>query len=99
MLVGSVHHNRDLSETWDTLEPMPYKEVIRALFAIGQLSSTEYAELMHINAVRNKMIHQIFKEPYEIEHKGFPKLEYDRIVQRAEFWVERIREKTEEIIE
>ena len=99
MLVGSVHFSANLSDTWDSVDEMPYKDVVKALLAVGQLTKQESADLLQINSVRNKMIHQIFKEPYEKIHHGFPKPEYDRVFQQAMRWAEKMSDKNEAIIE
>jgi hypothetical protein len=99
MLVGSVNFSTELADTWDSVEEMPYKDVVKALLALGQITKQESANLLKINSVRNKMIHRIFKEPYEKIHHGFPKPEYDRIFQEAMRWADRMREKNEAIIE
>ena len=99
MLVGSVHFSTDLAETWDSVDEMPYKDVVKALLAVGQLTKQESADLLQINSVRNKMIHQVFKDPHEKKHPGFPKAEYDRVFKQALQWADRMREKNEAIIE
>jgi len=99
MLIGSVHFSTKLADTWDSVDEMAYKDVIKALLAVGQITKQESAELLHINSVRNKMIHQIFKEPYEKIHHGFPKREYDQVFKRAMRWADTMREKNETIIE
>ena len=38
MLVGSVHFSTVPAETWDTVDEMPYKDIVKALFAVGQIT-------------------------------------------------------------
>ena len=99
VLVGSVHFSTKQSETWDTVDEIAYKDVIKALLAVGQITKQESLDLLQVNSVRNKMIHRLFKEPYVYAHPGFPKEEYDRVFKQAMLWADRMREKTEEIIE
>jgi len=97
-LVGSLHFNARLADTWDSVDEMPYKDVVKALLAVGQLTKEEAADLLRINAVRNKMIHQIFKDPYEKIHKGFPKHEFDKVFSDAMRWADRMCFKNEELV-
>ena len=99
ILVGSTHFSTDMAETWDSVDEMPYKDVVKALLAVGQISKEETTDLLRINSVRNRMIHQLFKEPYEKIHNGFPKSEYDRVFQEAIAWAEKMGLKNLEIIE
>jgi len=99
MLVGSVHFSTDLADTWDTVDEMSYKDVVKALFAIGQLNKREVTDLLQINSARNKMIHRLFKEPYEKIYEGFPIQEYDRIFRKATRWAIRMLQKNEKIID
>jgi len=98
MLVGSVHFSTELADTWDSVDEMSYKDVIKALLAVVQLSKQEIVDLLRINSVRNKMIHQIFKEPYEKIHKGFLKSEFDLVFRDAMLWADKMREKNEDIV-
>jgi len=99
MLVGRVHFGTQFSDTWDTTDEIPYKDVIKALLAVGQVSKQECADLLQINSMRNKMIHQIFKEPYEKAHPGLPKDQYDKVFQQALEWADLMGEKGDIIIE
>lgn len=98
MLVGNIHFSTKIAETWDAVDEIPYKDVVKSLFALGQISKKESEELLQINSARNKMIHQIFKDPYDKIHHGFPKDEYDRIFQHAMVWANKMREKNEAIV-
>jgi hypothetical protein len=98
MLVGSTHFSTKLSDTWDTIDEIPYKDVVKSLFAVGQLTKQELDELLLINSSRNKMIHQIYKDPYDKIHHGFPKDDYDYAFKRTMVWADKMREKNETII-
>ena len=98
MLVGNVYFSTKQAETWDSVNEIGYKDVVKALLAVGQITKHESSDLLQINSARNKMIHQIYREPYEKVHLGFLKSEYDRIFQQAMQWAERMSEKNENII-
>jgi len=98
MLIGSVRFNTVLAETWDSVDEISYKDIIKVLLAIGQITKEESIELIQINSTRNKIIHQIFKDPYEKTHDGFPKKEYDRVFQIALFWADKMIQKNEELV-
>jgi len=99
MLHGAVKSGTDLSDTWDIVDEIPFKDIVKALFAIGQFSKDDLNELLQLNSLRNKMIHRIFKEPYEKEYKGYPKEDYDKLFESALQWSEKIMEMNEAIIE
>lgn len=98
-LIGSVHFSTDLDDTWDSVDEIPYKDIIKVLLAVGQITKNESADLLQINSFRNKMIHQIFKDPLEKIHYGVPKQEYDDIFKQAMHWADLMLEKNEAIIE
>ncbi len=98
MLIGSIHFHTKLADTWNYVDEMSYKDVVKALLVVGQVTTEESADLLRINSARNKMIHQIFKEPYEKLHKGFPKPEFDRVFKDAMKWADRMSEKSDELV-
>ncbi|SIS16506.1 hypothetical protein SAMN05878276_2752 [Aquipseudomonas alcaligenes] len=51
------------------------------------------------NSMRNKIIHQIFKEPYEDIHDGVPRAEYDAVFRRTLEQIEFFTRKNEDIVE
>ncbi len=65
MLVGSVHFNADLSDTWDLTDELPYLSCTKALYILNHISKNEYQTLMKINRTRNLIMHYIFDEPYK----------------------------------
>jgi len=88
--VGCVRFSTKYPDTWDSLDELDYKDVVRSLYAIGQLTEKELTELLSINSARNKMIHRIFKEPHQHFHRGFPEQEYERVFKAAMTWAGRI---------
>lgn len=98
MLVGSVHFSTDFADTWDAVDQMAYKDVVIALLAIGQFTKKDADDLLKINSTRNRMIHQVFKDPHEKQHDGFPCAEYNLVFKEALNWSQRILEKREALI-
>lgn len=98
IVVGSVHHASDMKDTWDEVEKMPYRDVVRALLAVGQLRKEQADELLRINAARNRIIHDIFKEPYEEIFPGYPKHKFDQIFSAALEWADRLIEMNDAMV-
>lgn len=99
MLVGSVHFNSKQKDTWDIADTISFNDCLKVLFALNQITRVELDELSEFNSLRNKIVHQIYKEPYEVVHPGVPKSEYDKVFQRTLYQVDFFTRKTEEIIE
>ncbi len=99
MLHGAVKSGTDLSQTWDIVDEVPLKDIVKVLFAMGAFNEDEMNELLQLNSLRNKIIHRIYNEPYEKQYKGFPKVDYDRVFEIALNWSDKIREMNEDIIE
>jgi hypothetical protein len=98
MLVGSIRFSTDMADTHDSVDEMAYKDVVKALLAIGQLNKQDTEDLLWINSVRNKMIHSILKNPYDRPCNGFPKQEYDRVFQEAMQWIDKMLKKNEDFV-
>ena len=64
-LVGSIYFNTKLSDTWDITDEISLGNILKVLFILGQITKEEYEGMQRLNAMRNKIIHQMFKEPYE----------------------------------
>ena len=99
MLVGSVHFNSSLQETWDLAETFSFHDCLNALFILNQITKTEFDEFREVNTLRNKVVHQIFKEPYEKKHLGVSKMEYDKIFHRTLEQIDFFSQKNADIIE
>lgn len=99
MLVGSVHFNSKQKDTWDIADTISFYDSLKVLFVLNQITRVEFDELCEFNSLRNKIVHQIYKEPYEVVHPGVPKSEYDKVFQRTLYQVDFFTRKTEEIIE
>jgi hypothetical protein len=99
MLVGSVHFKAEQEDTWDVADSFPFHQCIKALFVLNQITKDEFTEFSKFNSLRNKVVHQIFKEEYEYAHKGVPKEEYDTIFHRTLDQIDFFTRKNEDIIE
>ncbi|XWN36811.1 MAG: hypothetical protein ROO71_12720 [Balneola sp.] len=82
-LVGSGYFNAKLKETWDVTDTLSFNNCIKVLFILNQISRSEYDEFREFNSLRNKIIHQIYKEPYEKEFLGIPKQHYDKVYEKT----------------
>ncbi len=98
MLVGAVHCNAELKDTWDIADSFSFHDCLKALFVLNQITRQELDEFSKFNSMRNKVVHQIFKEPYDKIHEGVPRAEYDAIFQRTMEQIEFFTRKTEEIV-
>ena len=99
MLVGCVHFNAKQKDTWDVADGFSFHECLKALFVLNQISKQELGEFKMFNSMRNKIIHQIFKEPYEDIHDGVPRAEYDAVFRRTLEQIEFFTRKNEDIVE
>jgi hypothetical protein len=99
IMVGSKHFNTPQSEIWDLVDQIPYKDVIKTLLVVGQVTKEEAETLLRINAVRNKLVHQIFKDPYEKRYEGIPRVEYDSAYKDARLWADKMLGKNEGLVE
>lgn len=98
MLVGNVHFNAAQKDTWDIADGFSFHDCLKALFILNQITRDEFNEFNQFNSLRNKVVHQIFKDPYEEVHEGVPKADYDRLFNRTLEQIDFFVRKTEEII-
>ena len=82
-IVGSEYFNAKLEETWNITDTLSFNICIKVLFILNQISSIEYDDFREFNSLRNKIIHQIYKEPYEKEFLGIPKQHYDKVYEKS----------------
>jgi hypothetical protein len=99
MLVGCVHFKAEQENTWDIADSFSFNHCVKALFVLNQITKDEFSEFSKFNSLRNKIVHQIFKEGYEYAHKGVPKGEYDTIFHRTLDQIDFFTRKNEDIIE
>lgn len=99
MLVGSVHFKAQQGDTWDLADTFTLNQCLKALYVLNHITKSEYESFKQLNTLRNKVVHQIFREPYEDVYEGVSLAEYDRVfdatLEQADFFVR----KNEEIIE
>jgi hypothetical protein len=98
MLVGCIHFKSKQEETWDLSDTISLNDALKVLRVLNQISEEEFVQLKKFNALRNKIIHQIYKEPYEKEYLGVPKKEYDEIFLESKRQVYFFTRKCEEIV-
>ena len=79
MLVGCVHFSAKQKETWDLSDTISLNDTLKVLRILNQITEEEFSKVKAFNALRNKIIHQYYKEPYEKVHLGVPKKEYDEV--------------------
>ena len=94
-IIGSSHFKTNLSDTWDITDEISLNNIIKILFVLGQITREEYEGMQELNTMRNKIIHQMFKEPYEKEFKGILKEEYDTVFNRSLEYSQLMDEKFE----
>ena len=97
-LVGSVYFKTKLSDTWDITDEISLSNILKVLFILGQITKEEYDGMQELNSMRNKIIHQMYKDPYEKEFKGIPKTEYDRVFNSSLEYCELLQEKNEKLV-
>jgi len=99
MLVGAVHFDAKQSDTWDLTDTISFSACAKVLFILNQITKLEYNELTELNKMRNKIIHKLFKEPYEFAYEGIPKSDYDKVFKRTLEQLYLLTRKCEQIIE
>jgi hypothetical protein len=99
MLVGCVHFNAEQEDTWGIADSFSFLQCVKALFVLNQITKDQFSEFSEFNSLRNKVVHQIFKEPYEHAHEGVPKDDYDMIFKRTLDQIDFFTRKNEDIIE
>jgi len=99
MLIGCMHFNAKQSDTWDLADTLSFNDTLKVLLILNQITNEQYAEFKRFNSLRNKIVHQLYKEPYAKEYLGVPKQQFDEVfketIKEAFFFTE----KCEEIIE
>ncbi len=93
MLVGCVHFKSEQSETWDLSDTISLNDTLKVLRILNQISTEEFTNFKKFNSLRNKIVHQYYKEPYEKEYHGIPEREYDEVfeetIRQAYFFTEK----------
>ena len=98
-LIGAVHFNAILKETWDIADSFKFYPCLKILFVMNHITKQEFDSFKELNALRNKIMHDLYKEPYSKLNKGVSKDLYDKVfnktIEQAYFFTR----KAEEIIE
>ena len=98
MLIGNVHFGAVQAETWDVADKLPLHHVLTCLYVLNQLTANEYTEFGELNALRNRIVHQYFKEPYEGDYRGIPRDLFDGVFQKSIKNASYFTRKCEEIV-
>jgi hypothetical protein len=99
ILTGSVDFNQDSAETWDIANQISYINCSKVLFILGQLSQSEYQNVLQFNSLRNQVVHRLFHEPFNEGVKGIPRADYDRVFKLGIEMSGLLQRKSEEKIE
>lgn len=83
MLIGCIHFNADQKDTWDLTDTITLNDTLKVLRILNQISNDEFLHFRKLNSVRNKIIHQSFKEPYESTYQGYPKKDFDELFEKT----------------
>ena len=83
MLFGCVKYDSKQEDIWDLSDELSFVNVIKVLRILNQINQKEYLQFKKFNSLRNKIIHQYYKEPYEKVYLGLPKREYDEVFQET----------------
>jgi len=83
MLVGAVHFDAKQSDTWDLTDTIGFSTCAKVLFILNQITKPEYDDLTELNQMRNKITHNLCKEPYKFVYEGVPKSDYDKVFKRT----------------
>ena len=83
MLIGCVHFNSSQSETWNLSDTISLNDTLKVLRILNQVTEDEFSTFKRFNSLRNKIVHQYFKDPYDKEYLGVPKREFDEVFQET----------------
>ncbi len=98
MLIGCCHFSANTADTWDLTDTIKFSECIKVLFILNKISRDDYIFHKSLNTLRNNIIHNICKEPYDKVYKGIPKKEYDDIFNKTLDNLYFFTEKCDEIV-
>ena len=98
MLIGCVHFSAEQKATWDVSDSIKFHDVLKVLFILNQITEKEYKQFKHLNSLRNKVVHQFYKEPYRASYLGVSKKEFDEIFSETQKQTYFFTEKTEALV-
>lgn len=99
MLIGCVHFKAMHVDVWDMADTISFNDTLKVLRILNQISTEQHSEYKKFNSLRNKIVHQLYKEPYDKEYLGVSKKEFDEVFQETIKEAFFFTEKCEEIIE
>ena len=71
--------NEGLSGIWDESGELSLSILTRVLKIQGVVTDAEASELQRFNSMRNKIVHDLFDDPYDGEPKRVLKSEFDAV--------------------
>lgn len=81
--MATVTFNAETSDAWSTADTYTLDHTLKILYLFNQISKAEYSEYKELNSLRNKVVHQIFVDPYDEVYEGVPKEVYDKVFNRT----------------
>jgi hypothetical protein len=98
-LIGAVHFEANMKETWDIADSFKFHQSLKFLFVMNHITKQEFDSFKELNSLRNKIMHDLYKEPYSKKNKSVSKDLYDKIFKKTMEQAYYFTRKAEEIIE
>lgn len=98
LLIGCEIFNSKHSDIWDLTYERSFSDTLNVLRILNQITQEEYRDFKKFNSLRNKIIHQYYKEPYEQIYIGIPKREYDEVFNETIKQIHFFGSKSEELV-
>lgn len=98
MLIGNVHFNAAQADTWDIADTFSFQQCLKILFVLNQISKEQFLEFNKFNQLRNHVVHQLYKEPYEKMYLGIPKSKFDEIFHKTMEQIYIFTRKNEDLV-
>jgi hypothetical protein len=77
ILHTSIQNGQPIEKIWDLINELSFSSISRVVYSLGEVSESEYKELVRLNSLRNKIIHKMFYEPYEKVFEGISLKNYN----------------------
>lgn len=98
MLIGCAYFNAKQKETWNLSDTISLNNALKVLRILNQMTQEEYAHFKNLNSLRNKIVHQLYTEPYDSEYLGVPKNEFDKVFNETLEQIYFFTQKCEQIV-
>lgn len=98
LLIGCEIFNSKQIDIWDLAYERSFSDTLKVLRILNQITQEEYIDFKKFNSLRNKIIHQYYKEPYEKIYDGIPKREYDEVFKETIKQIHFFGSKSDELI-